>query len=236
MKKIELLIAILPLITIGCSEENTDNDNTSTKRIEHQNNSITLLGFESANAVNPFDGAGKVYNQILEELVNSKSDSRSIEEIAIFTNSLSAELPNQSFSLASRSEEIKDILDNKLSIEQTVLNSALGKYAQRSLLTFINVLDLETKLSYGDLYVKIASYESYILANSRFSTNEKEVVLIAVSVIRYSASSKERKDKDWETSVTKSAASASTTDLALILRQKIALLLLAFEQYIEKSK
>lgn len=223
MKNLKVWLVILPLFTIACSDEYTG-EITETA---HMAESAKTSGIGPDNPANPFDIAGSIHNEILETLNETNFSSQSIEDITILIDSVSAVYPElvalSSYStLSTRLSEITWIVNDYDAIDDVLMASTLGVSAKTSFLTFVNSLPLTANDPYEDIHSMIVSYEEDVLANTGFTADDKRILLTTTSVVRYSAY-RERKDKDWETSVTKIAATVSGAEQGLVLGLKMAL-------------
>lgn len=231
MKNLKVWLVILPLFTIACSDEYTG-EITETAHMTESAKRLTVsakrLGIGPDNPANPFDMAGSIHNEILGTLDETTFSSQSIEDITILIDSVSAVYPElvplSSYStLSTRLSEITWIVNNYDAINDVLVASTLGVSAKTSFLTFVNSLALIANNPYEDIHSMIVSYEESILTNTGFTTDDKRILLTTTSVVRYSAY-RERKDKDWETSVTKIAATVSGAEQSLVLGLKMALI------------
>lgn len=224
MKNLKVWLVILPLFTIACSDEYTG-EIAKTARMTA---SAKTSGIGPDNPANPFDIAGSIHNEILGTLNETNFSSQSIEDIIILIDSVSTVYPelvplSSNSTLSTRISEITWIVNNYDAIDDVLAASTLGVRAKTSFLTFVNSLALTANDPYGDIHSMIVSYEESILANTGFTTDDKRILLTTTSVVRYSAY-RERKDKDWETSVTKIAATVSGAEQSLVSRLKMALI------------
>lgn len=228
MKNLKVLLAILPLFTVACSDDNTDDYTGKTTEIAYLNESAKKSGIGPGNPANPFDTAGIMHNEILDIIGDTGFNSQSIEEIAILIDSVSAAhlelMPLSSdYNLSGRLSEITWIVNNENAITDVVTACTMGLSAKANFITFVNNLPLVANDPYDDIHSVIVSYEAGVLANTGFSNEDKRIILTATSVARYAAYEKKRKDKDWETNVTSIAATVSGAEQNLILGLKMAL-------------
>lgn len=230
MKKLNVLMAILPLFTIACSEEYTGEiiETVQLKETVHAARSAKESGIGPTNDANPFDIAGSIHNEILQTFDQTNFNSQSIEEIAFLIDSIASvnsgiiSLSNDA-ALSSRLSEITWIVNSDNAIDEVLAVSALSGNAKASLLTFANSLLLMTADSYENIHSMIVFYEASVLSNSTFTNNDKRIILTTTSVARYSIYIEKRKDKDWETGVSKIAATVSGAEQGVILGLKMAL-------------
>jgi hypothetical protein len=227
MKNLKVCLAILPLFTIACSEEYT----SEIIETAHITGSAKKSEIGPDNTANPFDNAGSIHNKILEILDETNFNSQSIEDIAILIDSVSAVYPpelvllSSNPTLSTKLSEITWIINHNDAINDVLTESTLGESAKTSLLTFVNSLVLSTNNSYEDIHSMIVSYETGILTNTEFASNDKRIILTTTSVARYSIYTDKRKDKDWETGVSKIAATVSGAEVDLVLGLKMALII-----------
>lgn len=223
MKNLKSWLVILPLITIACSEEYTE----QTVDAAYKTMSTKKTVLDPANSANPYDTAGVLHNEILEILDGNVSNSQSIEEITILIDSLSAihpelmALPNYP-AVSSRASEITGILNASDPAADVLGASSLGTGARASFQSFINSLLLSADSPYEDIHPIIVSYEASVMGSSSFSTADKRIILTASSVARYSVARKKRKDEDWDTSVTNIVAAVSGAEQNSALGFKMA--------------
>ncbi|PWJ97112.1 hypothetical protein BC749_108263 [Flavobacterium araucananum] len=228
MKNLKVLLAILPLFTIACSDDNTGDYTGKTTEIAYLNESAKKSGIGPGNSANPFDNAGSMHNEILEIIGDTDFNSQSIEEIAILIDSVSAAHPeliplSSDYNLSGRLSEITWIVNNENAINDVLTSCTMGVSAKASFITFVNNLPLVANDPYNNIHSVIVSYEAGVLANTGFSGEDKRIILTATSIARYAAYEKKRKDKDWETNVTSIAATVSGAEQNLILGLKMAL-------------
>lgn len=224
MKNLKVFLAILPLLTIACSDEYTG-EITKTARVEQSTKKL-VIGPD--NPANPFDSAGIIHNEIMETIEETAFNSQSIEDIAILIDSISAiqpelQLLSNDSTLSSRLPEITWIVNNKAAINDVLAASTLGVNAKTSFISFVDSLLLAIDKPYGDIHSMIVSYEASILNNSVLTSNDKRIILTTTSVVRYSVYEEKRKDKDWETGVSRIAATVAGAENNLVLALKMAL-------------
>ena len=231
MKKLNVLMVILPLFTIACSEEYTGEiiETAQIKETVHTAKSAKRSGIGPANGANPFDIGGSIHNEILETLDQTNFNLQSIGEIAILIDSVAAVYPaiislSNEAPLSSRLSEITSIVNSNSAIDEVLTASTLSLNAKASLLTFANSLLLvAVDDPYEDIHSMIVSYEADVLINSTFTNNDKRIILTTTSVARYSIYVEKRKDKDWETGASRIAATVSGAEHGVILALKMAL-------------
>ena len=224
MKNLKVWAVVLPLFIAACSNEHTG----EAPETAHIDAITKKSGITPHNTANPYDTAGTMHNEILENLENMNFNSSSIEHIANTIDSVSisypgiTSLPSGNPVVSTRLTEITAIVNNTDALNDALSTSTLGVSARNSLSTFINSLLLHSNQPYEDIYSAVVSYEASILASALMNTEDKRIILTTTSIIRYSAYKKKRKDKDWETSVTSIAAAVSGSDECLVLALKMA--------------
>ncbi|WP_306349890.1 hypothetical protein [Flavobacterium sp. '19STA2R22 D10 B1'] len=223
MKNLKAWLVILPLITIACSDENTEQTIESASKLNIAKKSV--IGPE--NAANPYDSAGILHNEILEILDETASNSQTIEEITILIDSLSAVHPDLMLlsnnpTVSSRVLEITSIVNTSNPATDLMDTLSLSTSARASFLAFLNSLLLTADSPYEDIHPIIVSYETSVIGSTSFSAVEKQIILTASSVARYSVAKKKRKDQDWDISVTNIVAAASGAGQNSVLGLKMA--------------
>jgi hypothetical protein len=100
-------------------------------------------------------------------------------------------------------EEIQEIVNNpEAKLDEAIANSSITSEAKRSLCGFMNTVLLWKNDDFAKIYQSIISYESSVITNPQFSSEDKRIILTASSITRYSLyDDTGRKDKDWEASV-----------------------------------
>ena len=208
MKNLLSLVIIISLLA-SCTSENIE----STKNLD---NSIAKDKFGNAekmstatnpvNTANPYDIAGKIHNDILDAYLTGYHTCSTIAQISQKVDSISA-LNNDLLNLETSSpivySEIQEIIDNpQIELEQAIANSPMTSTAKNCLSSFMASIPLWQANEYSAIHQSIISFEASVVSNSQFSTEEKRIILTTSSITRYAIYyTKERKDKDWETSV-----------------------------------
>lgn len=227
MKKLKLWLVILPMSAIGCSDENSgERKATSQTEMQQTSSSSKTSRLDSDNPANPFDRAGKIYSKILDTLDHGNFQLHCIKDAAVLIDSVSKSYPElnelSADVFSKKIPEITWIINNNNHLDAMLLNSNLGAEAQSSILLFERSLMLSADYSYKGVYSMIVSYEESIQEEERFSSEDKRIMLTTASIVRNSVKRK-RKDKDWETSVTKISASVLEADQDFVLSIKMAL-------------
>lgn len=223
MKNLKAWLVILPLITIACSDEYKE----QTIESAYKSNITKKSTIGPANTANPYDSAGILHNEILEILEETASSSQSIEEITILIDSVSAVHPDlmslsNNPTVSSMASEITWIVNTSDQATDLLGALNLSTNARASFQVFLNSLLLAADSPYEDIHPIIVSYETSVIASTSFSSADKQIILTASSVARYSVARKKRKDQDWDTSVTNIVAAASGAEQNSVLGLKMA--------------
>lgn len=173
--------------------------------------------------------------------IDSKSTGKS-EESSRLVHNLTPENPANLYDLAGKLNN--DILDVYLAgndhygaitrISQQfedITSASMTNEAERSLSRFMSAVPLWENAEYEKIHQAIISYESTVMTHPQFNSADKRIILTTSSIARYSLFYfKERKDKDWESSVGNRVGgdsealdrSTTTVKMALIsgIRQK----------------
>lgn len=207
MKNLLSTAVIITTLLASCSSEdieNTKNLDNSTAKEESTKAGKMLRSPQ--NTANLYDMAGKIHNDILEVYLGANPALSTIAEISQRVDSISA-LNNDLLNLETSSPiiygEIQQIIDNaQIELEQAIANSPLTPTAKDYLSIFMASMLLWEPNEYSVIHQLIVSFEAFVLSNTQFSMEEKRIILTTCSITRYSVYfAKERKDKDWETSV-----------------------------------
>lgn len=210
MKNFLLGLVILNLLMVSCTAdpivttENIDN----TIKVEKSNQQARLvLSPTPENPANIYDFAGKTHNEILEAYLTGNYQhytiaeiSQQIEQIAAQDSTLTS--LNLGASQPSNAVLVQEIINNpQTKLDQIIANSAMTFAAKNSLFSFMNDMLLWENHSYQEIYESIIAYESTVIANPEFTSEDKRIILTTSSIIRYSTYyDLERKDKDWDNS------------------------------------
>ncbi|WP_369616124.1 hypothetical protein [Flavobacterium sp. CFS9] len=222
MKNIKLWLAILPFFTIACSQEplmaNIENGQAAMTMRENQ--------ADAENPDNPYDAAGSFYSKILDIIDTDSLELNSVEHAAVLIDSIADTYPEldgmaNDAVLHQRLHQITPIISSDAELDDVLLSSILGTEARTSLLQLSELVELHAEDTYQELYALLVSYEQGIQGNSALSNSDKQILLTISSVVRYSTERK-RKDKDWETSVTKIAQTVFASDQNVVLGLKMA--------------
>jgi len=222
MKNFKIVLLILPLLGISCSQEMAEE--IAGAQIIAYGGREEVAG--AANPANPQDSAGRLHNEILEALEEYDLKVQSVAGIAAIVDSTAATFPAVGLAcgnapLPARVAAIEALANGSSSLADVLEALAMGAAAKASILNFANSMELIGDDPYDGIWLAVIAYEAGVLESSAFSAGEKEVMLAAASVVRYSVQRKKRKDKDWETSVS-IAAVVSGEGESLCSRLKLA--------------
>ncbi|MWB94947.1 hypothetical protein GON26_11255 [Flavobacterium sp. GA093] len=165
-----------------------------------------LTGLNPENTANPYDIAGKIHNDILDAYLTGYHTCSTIAQVSQKVDSISA-LNNDLLNLGTSSPviygDIQEIIDSpQTALEQAIANSPMTSTAKDCLSGFMASMLLWQDDDYSVIHQSIISFEASVLSNAEFSNEEKRIILTTSSITRYAIYyTKERKDKDWETSV-----------------------------------
>lgn len=217
-------IVFIPLMIIACSDEFAgDNDSPGQERPIKQK-----LGGVS-NPQNLFDGSGVLYEEIADLYDASHFNHTTVDQVieavdSLYTSHTLAVFGSPSPTLDPYRSAINTLV-NDPSESLTLIGSSpnLGVTARLSLVSFTNYLLLHKSDDYEDIYDGIIGYEQSVLSSDMYSPFEKQSMLTATSILRYSLFRKRRKDKDWETSVGNIVASIYGSSEGMATGIKISL-------------
>lgn len=182
-----------------------------------------------SNPQNLFDGSGVLYEEIADLYDASHFNHTTMDQVieavdSLYTSHTLVVFGNPSPTLDPYRSTISSLINNP-SESITLIESSpnLGATAKSSLISFTNYLLLHKNDDYEDLYDGILNYEQSILSSGMYSPSEKQSMLTATSILRYSFFRKRRKDKDWETSVGNIVASIYGSSEGMATGIKISL-------------
>lgn len=208
MKNFLLPTVIFASLLISCTDELIENTKTDSSKIEgrSKNTAKTAETTNPANPANSYDIAGKIHNDLLDAYPAASFGTGTISQVSHKIDSISAlnnDLLGLETNLPVSFSEIQQIIDSpQLKLEQAIANSGMTTAAQASLSGFMASLLLWDADEYGEIHQSIVSFEASVISEPQFTAEDKRIILTTSSIARYSLYyAKERKDKDWETSV-----------------------------------
>jgi len=204
-----LSLVIFTSLLISCTDENIENteipeSNIFKEKSINAGKMITVLNPE--NTGNPYDIAGKIHNDILDAYLTGNHNCTTIAQVSQKVDSISA-MNNDLLNLETSSPipygDIQEIIDNpQTALEQAISSSPMTSTAKNCLSGFMASMLVWQANEYSAIHQSIISFEASVISNSQFSNEEKRIILTTSSITRYALYyTKERKDKDWETSV-----------------------------------
>jgi hypothetical protein len=211
MKNISLCFVILPLLIISCTADSIDAiDRSENKVITKKSEKSTRReqNVTPDNPANDYDMVGKLHNELLDTYFAGNYQYSTIPQISEQIEVITAAnnnpaLLNLGTNIPLNLEEMQAIVNNpEATLEQIIANSSMTTDAKISLSSFMDAIILWKNEEYGTIYQSIISFESSVINNSQFNIEDKRIILTSSSIVRHSLYyAKERKDKDWETSV-----------------------------------
>jgi hypothetical protein len=211
MKNISLGLVILPLLIVSCTTDSIENtDSIDNKVIDKKSEKYARLVqiLTPENPENVYDLAGKLHNDILDIYLAGNYQhnaiveiSQEVEAIAAVNNDLM--LLNLETNLPIDLNEIQEIINNpQAQLDEAIANSSMTDKAKGSLSNFMTSLLSWENDEYAEIHQSIILYESSVMTNPQFSSEDKRIILTTSSIARYSLYyARERTDKDWEASV-----------------------------------
>ncbi|MBU0941519.1 MAG: hypothetical protein KKD36_08815 [Bacteroidetes bacterium] len=211
MKNTSLWLVILPLLIVSCTNDSINDTERIENKVANKKSgklNRTMQNLSPENSANEYDIAGKLHNDILEIYLTDNYQYTTIAEVnqrikSIVAANTSLSALNLDANSAVDLEEINEIITNPQSkLQGTIANSSLTTIAKLSLSNFMNTVTTLENEEYESIYQTIVSYESYVITDPQFTSEDKRIILTTSSLVRYSLYfAKERKDKDWDSSV-----------------------------------
>jgi hypothetical protein len=211
MKNFLLGLVILNLLMVSCTADSivtAENiDNTIIGEKSKQKTARLVQNQTPENPANNYDFAGKIHNEILDVYLAGNYQhytiaqiSQQIELIAAQNNNLTS--LNVGTNLPTNVVFIQEVINNpQTELDHTIANSAMTVAAKNNLSDFMNEILLWENHSYEEIYESIIAYESTVIANPAFTSEDKRIILTTSSIVRYSTYyDLERKDKEWDDS------------------------------------
>lgn len=213
MKNHLLLAVVLTSLIVSCTTENFDTitvlESGITKaKLEHiaKSTSKSTQTLSPENPDNIYDFVGKIHNDILDAYLSRNYTFNTIAEISQKVDSISAlneDFLNTGSNLPINFQEIQEVItDPQIKFNQVVANSSMTNAAKICLSNFMNSILVWETNDYSEIHQSIVVFEESVMLNTAFNIDDRRIILTTSSIARYSLYySKERKDKDWETSV-----------------------------------
>lgn len=174
--------------------------------------------------ISPYDSMGKAYDSIYREYRNIYNDSivstrliiSRVEEIAGRT------VISEPY-LQIEEEAVEDIISGSIT-PQDYANVVLSTEARNLFIPFLNSLD---GMSDNDVYIAAFDFESQVLSDVTLNGSDTEILLTAISVMKYHT---ENGDDDWSdqgTTITKAVlyGSRENSSKAVIMAVVVRLIM-----------
>lgn len=212
MIKNTLKLAILALCLYSCSLENTD-------QITGQgNDAVSRLhktGINPENPANPYDGIGKIHNNLLLTLKNDPSQSTtnsivSFVETQAFLSEDFSTLAGENYLPISSAQE--KIIENS-NIEAVLDAGQFSDTAKDCFSVLFSTFSApgSQQAEFSVVYNSLINYEQDVLLDANLNGYEKETILVTAAIARYAAAldKGKGKDKDWKLTINNIVAAAS---------------------------
>lgn len=208
MKNLLLSVVVFASLLISCTND-THFDETgilNNNIINHKETSKLNQTLGPENPANAFDYTGKIHNDILDVYLSGNYSASTAAEIVQKVDSIAA-LNSEFLSLEANIPinfiEIQSIIDAPYTqLQQEIAACPMTNNAKNCLSSFMDSLQLWETDEYAVIHQSVVSWEDSVINNPQFSSEEKRIILTSSSIARHSMYyAKERKDKDWETSV-----------------------------------
>lgn len=219
MKNFLFGLMILQVLIVSCTADTIDTvDQIDSKIYSKKSKSTARLvqNLTPENPSNTYDFAGKLHNDILDIYLAGNYQYNTIAEInqqieAIIAANSNLILFNLEANQPANLVEMQEIVNNPQGkLDEVISNSTMTNTAKISLSNFMSDVLLWQNYPYADCYELILLYESSVINNTLFSDEDKRIILTTSSITRYSIYyDKERKDKDWGSSVGNRAGGVS---------------------------
>lgn len=213
MKNLLLFAVVLASLLISCTNDSHFDEtgilNNNIISYKKTNKLNQTPGPE--NPANAFDYTGKIHNEILDVYLSGNYSANTATEIAQKVDSiatLNSEFLSLEANIPINFSEIQSIIDAPQSqLQQEIAACPMTNNAKNCLSNFMDSLQLWEIDEYAVIHQSVISWENSVINNPQFSSEEKRIILTSSSIARHSMYyAKERKDKDWETSVGNRAA------------------------------
>lgn len=199
-----ILVCIITfLFFISCSPESDFETAMPPSNYEQKTERLK----SPANPSNPYDFKGEKLYESLQLYHQERQSPRSVSDVKgqmrFITESLGRKSTASGRLILFTDEIVESIMeDPDNSMILIVQNSILQVYAKNHLISFLQDLIIKRQDEFSLTYDYIVDYETAVLNDTVFSSEEVETILTVASISRYSLySAEERKDRDWETNV-----------------------------------
>lgn len=206
MKNLLLPLALLTTLLVSCTNENMDETEILTTNPNDGQTTKVSQNLSPENPANPYDIAGKIHNDILDVYLSDNYSGSTTAEIVQKVDSIAAlntDFLNLGTNLPINFTAIQAIIDApQTQLQQEITTAPMTDSAKVCLMNFMDFLVLWEPDDYTVIHQSIISWESTVINNVQFTTEEKRIILTSSSIARHSLYyERKRKDKDWETSV-----------------------------------
>ncbi|UUW11255.1 hypothetical protein NLG42_10690 [Flavobacterium plurextorum] len=196
-----LLCITASFLFISCSAD-ADIESSRPTSVSLQNSESKSQSFKGDG--NPFDIKGQNVYELLKVFYQNNQSPNSVaeltEQIRFVLNSVQNKKGITNRLIPFTDEMVEAILsDPDNSMILIVQNSTLQTYAKNNLINFLQNLISKRQEEFTITNNYILGYESDVLSDTIFTTEETETILTVASISRYSLyTEEERKDKDWD--------------------------------------
>ncbi|MCI9843631.1 hypothetical protein [Flavobacterium pectinovorum] len=206
MKNFLLPMTALISLLISCTNENMDDAEILDTSYNYEQTSKLSDNLSPENPDNAFDIAGRIHNDILDAYLSGNYSDITAVGVAQKVDSIAAlniDFLNLDINLPINFTQIQAIIDApEAQLQQEITTAPITNSAKICLSNFMDSLTVWEADEYAVTHQSIILWESSVINNPQFSQEEKRIMLTSSSIARYSLYyAKERKDKDWETSV-----------------------------------
>lgn len=205
-------LAVLALCMYSCSPENTDQ---ITGQGKEATSKMYKAGINPENPVNPYDGVGKIHNNVLLGLQNSPTQSTlhsivSFVETHAFLNEDFSTLAGEIYlPISLGQQQIIDSTNIEVVLDSDQLSDT-AKDRLRLLFSTIAAPGYE-QAEFSVVCNFLISYEQGVLLDSQLNNHEKKIILVTAAIARHAAGldKGKGKDKDWKLTINNILAAAS---------------------------
>lgn len=206
MKNFLFPLTLLTSLLVSCTNENMDEAEIVTTGPNNGQTTKLSQNLSPENPANPYDIAGKIHNDILDVYLSGNYSASTTAEIAQKVDSIAAlntDFVNSGTNLPINFTEIQAIIDApQAQLQQEITTAPMTNNAKICLSNFMDSFALWEADEYAVTHQSIIYWENSVINNPQFNTEEKRIILTTSSIARHSLYyARERKDKDWETSV-----------------------------------
>ncbi len=196
---------MLAVTAVSCTNDSLNENSAATLKTTDASSKKTAE-LHPENTANAYDIAGKIHNEILDAYLSFNFSDSTINSVSTKIDSISflnGELENLPPHIPANLQEIQQIADSpQLQLEQIIANSPMSNISKNCLSAFMASVPTLQNSDYQDIHQSIISFEASVTSNQQFTSEEKRIILTSSAITRHSLYyAKERKDKDWETSV-----------------------------------